>query len=72
VDQDAGSLGAAAVGAVGVGLWKDFSPVDEVHKVESVSDPDPRNVQIYEKLMPVAAKIRDYAAETGVLLHSLE
>ena len=35
VGQDAGSLGAAAVGAVGSGLWKDFGRIDEVHKVQA-------------------------------------
>ena len=47
VDQEAGSLGAAAVAAVGAGLWKSFDAVDGVHKVRDVSKPIPGNVEKY-------------------------
>ena len=30
VDQDAASLGAAAIAARGAGFWKDYSPLDEL------------------------------------------
>ncbi len=53
VGQEAGALGAAAVAAVAVGLWDDFSRVDEVHHVESVTRPEPANVDVYDKLLPV-------------------
>ena len=39
IDQEAASLGAAAVAAVGCGLWKDFAPVDDAHQVASVENP---------------------------------
>jgi xylulokinase len=43
VDQQAAALGAAALAAVGIGLWPDFSLLDEVHvvadrKVPAASD----------------------------------
>ena len=41
VGQEAGSLGAAAVAAVGCGLWDDFGRVDEAHTVQSVTSPIP-------------------------------
>ena len=31
IDQDAAALGAAAVAAVGCGLWSNFSKIDEIH-----------------------------------------
>ena len=34
IGQEAGSLGAAAVAAVGSGLWDDFSPIDTIHRRE--------------------------------------
>ncbi len=58
VDQDAASLGAAALAAVGVGLWKDFSPVDRVHTAQAVEDPIPEHVQAYARLMPVFERAR--------------
>lgn len=33
IDQQAAALGAAAVAAVGSGIWADFSPLDAVHQV---------------------------------------
>ena len=41
VDQEAGSLGAAALAAVGAGIWKSFDTVDEIHKVQDVRAPVP-------------------------------
>jgi len=71
VDQDAGSLGAAAVAAVGVGLWKDFSRVDAAHVVEAVHEPRPEAVKAYARLMPVFERIRrDEAAICQLLLDS--
>jgi xylulokinase len=59
IDQDAAALGAAAVAAVGCGIWEDFSRIDAIHKVEEKVDPDRSNNAKYEKLLPVFA----YAAE---------
>ena len=42
IDQDAAALGAAALAAVGAGLWKGFEKIDEVHKVQSVREAAPR------------------------------
>lgn len=71
VDQDAASLGAAAVAAVGVGLWKDFSPVDAVHRTEAVEEPRPEAVKAYARLMPVFERMRkDEAVICQMLLDS--
>ena len=39
IGQEAGSLGAAAVAAVGAGLWSGFDRIDQVHRVEDVAEP---------------------------------
>jgi xylulokinase len=71
VDQDAASLGAAAVAAVGVGLWKDFSPVDAVHRIEAVEEPRPEAVKAYARLIPVFERTRvDEAVICQMLLDS--
>jgi xylulokinase len=59
IDQDAAALGAAAVAAVGCGLWQDFSRIDEIHQVVERILPDPENNRAYEKLLPIF----EYASE---------
>jgi xylulokinase len=51
VDQHAAALGAAAVAAVGTGLWKDFDRIDDIHVVEDVRRPEPANREAYERLL---------------------
>ena len=51
IDQDAGALGAAAIAAVGSGLWADFDRIDEIHKTVEIVMPDPENNRKYEKLL---------------------
>jgi xylulokinase len=72
VDQEAGSLGAAAVAAVGAGLWKGFDAVDTVHKVQDVRKPVSANVEKYRRLMPAFEMVRRHQAELGELLRSIE
>jgi xylulokinase len=47
IGQEAAALGAATIGAVGVGVWKDFSIVDKISNVIDHSDPVPENVEKY-------------------------
>jgi xylulokinase len=68
IDQEAASLGAAAVAAVGAGLWEDFAPVDAVHRVASVERPIPANVEVYRKLMPAFEHLRRRQAALGDML----
>jgi len=72
IDQDAGALGAAAIAAVGTGLWKDFSRIDDIHKTVEKVEPDPGNNRLYEKLIPVFALATGYLAEVGDALQKLE
>lgn len=65
VDKDAAALGAAAVAAVGAGLWKDFSRIDEIHQVEDVTKPISPNVEFYEKLLPVFRCTGEMLAKIG-------
>ena len=53
IDQDAGALGAAAIAAVGCGLWPNFEKIDEIHQIVEVVEPDAENNRKYEKLLPV-------------------
>jgi len=72
VDQEAGSLGAAAVAAVGAGLWKSFDAVDGIHRVQDVQRPLAEHVEKYRRLMPAFEMLRGHQAELGELLHGME
>jgi xylulokinase len=72
VDQDAGALGAAAIAAVGCGLWDDFRRIDELHRVEEVTAPDRGRNAIYEKLLPVFRTAAEYQARIGDALQHLD
>ncbi len=53
IGQDAASLGAAAVAAVGSGLWNDFLFVENIIEGQEVKEPDRANVEAYKSLLPV-------------------
>ncbi len=53
VGQDAASLGAAAVAAVGSGLWPDFNAVKDVITHQEINMPDAQAVTAYERLLAV-------------------
>jgi len=65
IDQDAGALGAAAIAAVGSGLWADFSRIDEIHKVDEQVEPNKENNLTYEKLLPVFDLASGYLAKVS-------
>lgn len=47
VDQDAASLGAAAIAIRGAGFWQDYSPLDDLFFVQKSFDPIPENRDRY-------------------------
>lgn len=71
VGQEAGALGAAAVAAVGAGLWSDFARIDEVHQVEEVAAPIAENAAIYERLLPIFRQAGQDQARLGDMLAGL-
>jgi len=52
VDQQAATLGAAALAAVGVGLWSDVAQVRDVHQLVDRHEPDSNHALLYERLLP--------------------
>ena len=60
-------MGAAAVAAVAAGLWRDFSPIDAIHRLEASAEPGPVNPLVYEQMLPRfrhAARMLAEAAST--------
>jgi xylulokinase len=65
IDQQAAALGAAACAAVGAGLWEGFDMVDDIHKVQSSTNPNPEHNKIYEQLLPVFHQSEQYLSNLG-------
>jgi xylulokinase len=72
IDQDAAALGAAAIAAVGSGLWRDFSRIDEIHRVVELVEPDQENNRKYEKLLPVFDLATGYLAKVSDALRAVD
>jgi xylulokinase len=72
IDQDAAALGAAAVAAVGCGVWEGYEKIDEIHKIIEVVEPDRENNIKYEKLLPVFDMAAGYQAEISDALRETE
>ena len=65
VDQNAASLGAAALAAYGLGLWSDYSPIDKAHHLESIAEPELRRTQDYRQCYELSRYIAGWLADTG-------
>ena len=68
VRQDAASLGAAALAAVGCGLWDSFAPLREIHKKMTVTTPIPENTAVHRRLLPYYKKLCDACSDLGDLV----
>jgi len=68
IGQDAGSLGAAAVAAVGSNIWNDFSRIDKIHEVQDVSKPIEENVQKYRDLYEVYKHTWEMLSRVGDMM----
>ena len=50
IDQEAASLGAAALALKGAGIWKDYERIAEVHTCNNIYTPEPAQQQFYEEV----------------------
>lgn len=71
VGEDAGSLGAAALAAVGSGLWKDFEKLKEIHEVVDIAKPEENLSAKYREILPVFKNIADMQSDIGDMLAKL-
>ncbi|MBL7189439.1 MAG: FGGY-family carbohydrate kinase [Phycisphaerae bacterium] len=72
IDRQAASLGAAALAAVGSGLWRDFEKIDQIHELKHTAEPVHANNSKYEKMLPVFVQAARYHAELGDMLTDLD
>ena len=70
VDQQAAALGAAALAAVGTGMWDGFDRIDALHQIEEVVEPDRAGADFYDRLVPIFRKAADDQADLQNLLRA--
>jgi len=72
VGQDAGSLGAAAVAAVGAGIWKDFSILEKIHVLKGEISPNKDNNIKYERILKLFEKVADIQSDIGDIIEETQ
>lgn len=65
IEQDAASLGAAAIAARGIGLWNDYVPLKTLQATQHRYLPEPSAAEKYAKLFPAFVYVNETAAEIG-------
>lgn len=63
IDQEAASLGAAALALKGIGLWKDYSPIDLLHKSVNTFTPNIETQQLYNQLLQQFKSLAHYISK---------
>jgi len=63
IGQEAAALGAAALAAVGAGVWSDFSQVDVAVQTDQVVAPEPEAAAKYDALLPAFCRTAEMLAE---------
>ena len=71
IDQDAASLGAAALTAFGLGYWSSYEKLDEIHKIESIELPDEEKTKQYRKYYELHRQFAHYMAIMGTSLREM-
>ncbi len=70
IDQQAAALGAAALAALGTGIWNEFNIIDDIHTIEDLAKPISENSAAYGRLLPVYRKASHYNSQIGDMLAS--
>jgi xylulokinase len=65
IDQQAAALGAAALAAVGSGLWTHYDRIQILHTLESTSDPDSGQAAFYEQRLDIFRRAGTYLSDLG-------
>ena len=72
IDQDAASLGAAALAANACGIWQGYEKIDTIHQIESIEKPNPETVRKYNDLLPIFKKWSSTLASLGDEMNELQ
>ncbi len=69
IDQQAAALGAAAVAAVGAGVWDSFDAIDDAHTLQDAANPIAENVAAYDALLATYRQAAQALGELGNVFH---
>ncbi len=72
IDQECASLGAAAVAAVGAGMWSDFEKISKQHRVEAKYQAEAEAKAEYDKVLVKFSKLSRLMAEYGDMMAAAE
>lgn len=72
VDQDAASLGAAAICARALGLYPDYSFLSGLRNIEKSWQPDPEKQKRYAALYPVFLRVSELVSDIGDIMANTE
>ena len=64
--EEATSMGAAIIGGVGCGVFKDFSAAERFVRIKSSTQPVPENSAVYDSLKPVFDRCYTSLKEGGI------
>jgi len=70
IDQDAASFGAAAIAAVGSGIWKDYNKVEEIIRKEEIINPIAENTEKYKIYFSLYCRSLKYLSEIGNIIEN--
>ena len=65
VGQQAAALGAAAAAFVGTGLWADYAPIADIHRITDVKTPNPDHATAYAKRLAIFEKLNRHLSDVG-------
>lgn len=71
IDQNAASLGAAALAANACGMWNGYDRIDQCHHQESLLQPDADTAAFYARLLPLFKEWTADLARISDALHQL-
>ena len=63
--EDAGSFGAFALAAVGVGIWNSFDRISSAHEIKNRIAPNENNNKMYEEILVIFEKVSDALSDIG-------
>lgn len=65
VGEDAGSFGAAALAAVGAGVWENYEKIKAATENERMTSPSQELLEFYHSLVPVYQELLDISSAVG-------
>ena len=65
VGQQAAALGAAATALVGIGAWRDYSAMADLHRITDRLDPVPAQVDFYRRRLPLFRQLNQHLCDLG-------